>query len=231
MAGGCCGTTPASIAEVAGKLDLPQSPPAKKDTAPERKPAPQEDRSFYRTKVAEGRIRKLIAVEVAPPMGIDAENLLDAAHLLQKRGVGVLTFPDSPSGRPSAASMLMAERVAQGSGMCVMSHICCRDHNAIAMRSQLLGAYINGIQNFHEITGVPIPSMVRTTVVSVFHFDSVGPMQILAEMNEGQFTQAPASDGGAINQGRRSLEVEIGRVVKRMAAGATFFLTQPISTQ
>ena len=37
--------------------------------------------------------------------------------------------------------------------------------------------------------------------------------------------------GGAINQGRRNLEVEIGRVKKKMAAGATFFLTQPISTQ
>ena len=30
---------------------------------------------------------------------------------------------------------------------------------------------------------------------------------------------------------RRNLEVEIGRVKKKMAAGATFFLTQPISTK
>ena len=65
--------------------------------------------------------------------------------------------------------------------------------------------------------------MVRTTVKSVFNFDSVGLMQILADMNEEQFTQAPASYGGAINQGRRNLEVEIGRVKKKMAAGATFF--------
>ena len=94
----------------------------------------------------------------------------------------------------------MAEKVARETGMCVMPHICCRDKNAIAMRSQLLGAYINGIQNFLVITGDPIPSMVRTTVKSVFNFDSVGLMQILADMNEEQFTQAPASYGGAINQ-------------------------------
>ena len=37
--------------------------------------------------------------------------------------------------------------------------------------------------------------------------------------------------GGASNLGWRILEVEIGRVKKKMAAGATFFLTQPISTQ
>ena len=231
MAGGCCGTTPEYIAELAGKLDLTQYPQAKKDTEPEKKQAPKEDRSFYHTKEAEGRNRKLIAVELAPPMGIDDEKLMDAAHLLQKSGVDVLTFPDSPSGRTRADSILMAEKVARETGMCVMPHICCRDKNAIAMRSQLLGAYINGIQNFLVITGDPIPSMVRTTVKSVFNFDSVGLMQILADMNEEQFTQAPASYGGAINQGRRNLEVEIGRVKKKMAAGATFFLTQPISTQ
>ena len=226
-----CGTTPEYIAELAGKLDLTQYPQAKKDTEPEKQQAPKEDRSFYHTKEAEGRNRKLIAVELAPPMGIDDEKLMDAAHLLQKSGVDVLTFPDSPSGRTRADSILMAEKVARETGMCVMPHICCRDKNAIAMRSQLLGAYINGIQNFLVITGDPIPSMVRTTVKSVFNFDSVGLMQILADMNEEQFTQAPASYGGAINQGRRNLEVEIGRVKKKMAAGATFFLTQPISTQ
>ena len=198
--------------------------------AAEKKQAATEDHSFYHKKEAEGG-KKLIAVELAPPAGIDDEKLMDAAHLLQRSGVDVLTFPDSPSGRTRADSILMAGKVARETGMCVMPHICCRDKNAIAMRSQLLGAYINGIHNFLVITGDPIPSMVRTTVKSVFNFDSVGLMQILADMNEEQFAQAPVSYGGAINQGRRNLEVEIGRVKKKMAAGATFFLTQPISTK
>ena len=230
MAGGCCGTTPEYIADLAGKLDFTQYPQAKTNAEPEKKQAGTEDHSFYHKKEAEGG-KKLIAVELAPPMGIDDEKLMDAAHLLQRSGVDVLTFPDSPSGRTRADSILMAEKVARETGMCVMPHICCRDKNAIAMRSQLLGAYINGIHNFLVITGDPIPSLVRTTVKSVFNFDSVGLMQILADMNEEQFAQAPVSYGGAINQGRRNLEVEIGRVKKKMAAGATFFLTQPISTQ
>ena len=230
MAGGCCGTTPEYIADLAGKLDFTQYPQAKANAEPEKKQAGTEDHSFYHNKEAEGG-KKLIAVELAPPTGIDDEKLMDAAHLLQRSGVDVLTFPDSPSGRTRADSILMAEKVARETGMCVMPHICCRDKNAIAMRSQLLGAYINGIHNFLVITGDPIPSMVRTTVKSVFNFDSVGLMQILADMNEEQFAQAPVSYGGAINQGRRNLEVEIGRVKKKMAAGATFFLTQPISTQ
>ena len=230
MAGGCCGTTPEYIADLAGNLDFTQYPQTQEKAEPEKKQAGTEDHSFYHNKEAEGR-KKLIAVELAPPMGIDDEKLMDAAHLLQRSGVDVLTFPDSPSGRTRADSILMAEKVARETGMCVMPHICCRDKNAIAMRSQLLGAYINGIHNFLVITGDPIPSLVRTTVKSVFNFDSVGLMQILADMNEEQFAQAPVSYGGAINQGRRNLEVEIGRVKKKMAAGATFFLTQPISTK
>lgn len=230
MAGGCCGTTPEYIADLVGKLDFTQYPQTQEKAEPEKKQAGTEDHSFYHNKEAEGG-KKLIAVELAPPAGIDDEKLMDAAHLLQRSGVDVLTFPDSPSGRTRADSILMAEKVARETGMCVMPHICCRDKNAIAMRSQLLGAYINGIHNFLVITGDPIPSMVRTTVKSVFNFDSVGLMQILADMNEEQFARAPVSYGGAINQGRRNLEVEIGRVKKKMAAGATFFLTQPISTK
>ncbi|MBE5867203.1 MAG: bifunctional homocysteine S-methyltransferase/methylenetetrahydrofolate reductase, partial [Lachnospiraceae bacterium] len=46
-----------------------------------------------------------------------------------------------------------------------------------------------------------------------------------------QFMETPVCYGGAINQGRRNLDVEIGRVKKKMEAGATFFLTQPVSTK
>ena len=187
----------------------------------------KKDSSFYAGKAG----KKLIAVELAPPLGSDDEKLMDAAHLLLKSGVDVLTFPDSPSGRTRADSILMAEKVARETGMCVMPHICCRDKNAIAMRSQLLGAQINHIRNFLVITGDPIPSMMRNSIKSVFNFDSVGLMHIINDMNEEMFADAPVCYGGAINQGRRNLEVEIGRVKKKMEAGATFFLTQPISTR
>ena len=153
---------------------------------------------------------------------------MDAAHILKKSGVDVLTFPDSPSGRTRADSILMAEKVHKETGMTVMPHICCRDKNAIAMRSQLLGAHLNDINNFLVITGDPIPSMVRQSVKAVFNFDSVGLMNIIKDMNESQFENSPIVYGGAINQTRKNLDVEISRVRKKMDAGATFFLTQPV---
>ena len=112
--------------------------------------------------------------------------------------------------------------------MCVMPHVCCRDKNAIAIRSQLLGSYINDIKNFLVITGDPIPSVVRSSVKSVFNFDSVGFMNIIKDMNENQFKDSALVYGGAINQGRSNFNVELQRVIKKVEAGATFFFTQPI---
>ena len=227
IVGGCCGTTPEYIRKMREKLSLAQPTKTITVTATMTDKPVQTDRSFFAGK----NEKKLIAVELAPPLGSDDEKLMDAAHLLKRSGVDVLTFPDSPSGRTRADSILMAEKVARETGICVMPHICCRDKNAIAMRSQLLGAYINHIQNFLVITGDPIPSMVRSSVKSVFNFDSVGLMRIMNDMNEEQFLESPVCYGGAINQGRRNLDVEIGRVKKKMEAGASFFLTQPVSTR
>ena len=227
IVGGCCGTTPEYIRKMRDVISFVQ-PEKEVTVVPETKETvTKKDSSFFAGKTG----KKLIAVELAPPLGSDDEKLMDAAHLLLKSGVDVLTFPDSPSGRTRADSILMAEKVARETGMCVMPHICCRDKNAIAMRSQLLGAHINHIQNFLVITGDPIPSMMRGSVKSVFNFDAVGLMRIINDMNEEQFTEAPICYGGAINQGRKNLDVEIGRVKKKMNAGATFFLTQPISTK
>ena len=68
---------------------------------------------------------------------------------------------------------------------------------------------------------------MRSSVKSVFNFDSVGFMNILDDMYSEQFADQPVTYGGAINQGRKRLDIEIGRVKKKMEAGATFFMTQP----
>lgn len=224
IVGGCCGTTPEYIAKLENAVK--NMHPVKHFSEEHEKKIMFKpiDKSFYKDKSG----KKLIAVELAPPVDSDDEKLMDAAHILKKSGVDVLTFPDSPSGRTRADSILMAEKVHKETGMAVMPHICCRDKNAIAMRSQLLGAHLNDINNFLVITGDPIPSMVRQSVKAVFNFDSVGLMNIIKDMNESQFENSPIVYGGAINQTRRNLDVEISRVRKKMDAGATFFLTQPV---
>jgi homocysteine S-methyltransferase len=155
------------------------------------------------------------------------EKILEAAHMLEQMHVDVVTFPDSPSGRTRVDSVLMAAKIKEETGLAVMPHICCRDKNAIAMRSMLLGAHINGIYNMLIMTGDPVPTLARESTKAVFNFDAVGLMKILKEMNEDVFPEAPISYGGVINQGRTNLDVELRRVQKKLDAGAEFFLTQP----
>lgn len=228
--GGCCGTTPDYIREVAKTVDLTPTVKSDETSANNENEKPVIKKSFFRN--ADGTIKdkKLIAVELAPPFGADDKKLLEAAHMLKGLGVDVLTFPDSPSGRTRIDSVLMAQKVKNVSGFEVMPHICCRDKNAIAMRSTFLGASINGINNFLIITGDPIPVMARQVVKSVFNFDSVGLMRIADEMNSEALKDSPLTYGGAINQSRRRIESEIKRVQKKMEAGAEFFLTQPVFT-
>lgn len=228
--GGCCGTTPDYIREVAKTVDLTPTVKSDETSANNENEKPVIKKSFFRN--ADGTIKdkKLIAVELAPPFGADDKKLLEAAHILKGLGVDVLTFPDSPSGRTRIDSVLMAQKVKNVTGFEVMPHICCRDKNAIAMRSTFLGASINEINNFLIITGDPIPVMARQVVKSVFNFDSVGLMRIADEMNSEALKDSPLTYGGAINQSRRRIESEIKRVQKKMEAGAEFFLTQPVFT-
>lgn len=229
--GGCCGTTPGFIREISERIrKMAKQTRVTVQEQTESRKAPAR-KGFLYDENSVRKQEKLIAVELAPPLDADDEKLLESAHILKNANVDVLTFPDSPSGRTRVDSVLMAAKVRQETGMEVMPHVCCRDKNALAIRSLLMGARINEIHNMLVITGDPLPSMARQTVKAVFQFDSVGLMKLAKEMNEDILSNQPLCYGGAINQGRRNFEVEMERVRRKMEAGAEFFMTQPVFTQ
>lgn len=224
--GGCCGTNPKYIEALKEIVEL--KPTGHKRIYKQNKVEKQEaNRCFYEGK-KQGE--KILAVELSPPPDANYEKIMDAANILKKNGIDIITFPDSPSGRMRADSILMSVKVANEVKINVLPHICCRDRNAIAIRSELLGAHINGVKNVLVITGDPVPAMARQNIKSVFNFDSVGVMKTIQEMNEDQLKDDPIIYGGALNYNRLNIEVEIKRMEKKIAAGAKFFLSQPIFT-
>lgn len=226
--GGCCGTTPKYIETLSKTIDLKPIVHKREQEQREHIVRPKEFiPSFFAHKTSG---EKILAVELSPPPDVNYEKIMDAANVLKQMGVDILTFPDSPSGRMRADSILMSVKVANEVKINVLPHICCRDRNAIAIRSELLGAHINGVKNVLVITGDPVPAMARENVKSVFNFDSVGIMKTIQEMNEQQFKEEPVIYGGAVNYNRRNIDAEIHRMNKKIAAGAQFFLSQPIFT-
>lgn len=228
IVGGCCGTNPEFTKEMRNIINV--------FVKPERKDVMSDfhcsqsiiNHGFMFDEQGNRKQKKMIAVELVPPFDTNDEKLLESAHYLNSLGVDVLTFPDSPSGRTRVDSVLMASKVHRETGIDVMPHICCRDKNALAMRSTFMGAKINGIDNFLIITGDPVPVSARDTVKQVFNFSSVGLMKIVQEMNEESFAGAPICYGGAINQNRVNIDSVVELTKKKMNAGARFFLTQPI---
>ncbi len=223
--GGCCGTTPQFIRRMKEEIDLQQGEllynVTSTDSAAKIR---KKDSSFYAGKTAG---EKLVAVELSPPFGADDEKLMDSANFLTDLPVDCITLPDSPSGRTRADSILMGVKVQGETKIAAVPHICCRDRNVIALRSSLLGAYMNGIRNLLVITGDPVPTVMRQDIKSVFNFDSIGLMRIIQELNEEQFAEDPITYGGAINHNRLNMEFEVQRMERKMDVGATFFLTQP----
>lgn len=233
--GGCCGTNPEYIHQITERVENGDIAKAAKVHVEKQQSDNAPKDNFLKGRLARGGAdaknfggHKLIAVELAPPVDVNDQKLLDAAHILKQSHVDVVTFPDSPSGRTRADSILMAEKVHKETGLRVMPHLCCRDKNAIAIRGSVLGAQLNGIKDFLVITGDPVPVMFRQTTRSVFNFDSVGMMKLLQSMNEEVFGGDRITYGGAINQNRLNTKFEIDRIKRKMEAGAEFFLTQPV---
>lgn len=233
--GGCCGTNPEYIHQITERVENGDIAKAAKVHVEKQQSDNAPKDNFLKGRLARGGAdaknfggHKLIAVELAPPVDVNDQKLLDAAHILKQSHVDVVTFPDSPSGRTRADSILMAEKVHKETGLRVMPHLCCRDKNAIAIRGSVLGAQLNGIKDFLVITGDPVPVMFRQTTRSVFNFDSVGMMKLLQSMNEEVFGGDKITYGGAINQNRLNTKFEIDRIKRKMEAGAEFFLTQPV---
>jgi len=221
--GGCCGTDPDYIAAVSRVMNKLEQSVFRNTTDSIRK----DDIVIVENNFINIQSDKMIAIELSPPLNADSGNIMDAANILRQCNVDIVNFPDSPSGRTRADSVLMAVKVLHETGLNVMPHVCCRDKNAIAIRSQILGAYMNGVKKFLVVTGDPVPIHARGDIKSVFNFDSIGMMKIMQQMNEEQFIKEPLIYGGAINQTRRNIEVEINRVKRKIEAGATFFMTQP----
>lgn len=229
--GGCCGTTPSYIKKVCRKIDyknnreIVSNDVQKISKTKEAEEIRVSENEFYQL-MESGK--KVITVELDPPYDANAQKIMDCAHLLKAVGVDMITFADSPMGKARADSIMMGIKVLNEVGISVMPHIACRDKNVIAMRAGILGAYLNGIRNFLFVTGDPVPAENRSDVSGVFDFNSIKLMQYVNEMNTEHFREEPICFGGALNYNRPNLDMEIKRMERKIAAGAKYFLTQPI---
>ena len=224
--GGCCGTTPKYIEQLAFEMAKVPRKVVVTSSPKEQEPIVNQANNELMKLFEQGQ--KVVAVELDPPYDSDIDKIIECAHRLKSHKVDVVTLADSPMGRSRIDSILMSLKIAENTGIRMMPHVCCRDKNMISMRSTLLGAYINGIRNLLVVTGDPVPSVSRLSTTSVFDYNSIHLMNYIKEMNEEHFKDEPMVYGGALNYSRGLLEKVVERMNKKIDAGASYFLTQPI---
>lgn len=227
LLGGCCGTTPKHIRMFVEGLQGDYSIKTLSAHQPTQKilEVRKQNNKFY-TKLSKGEF--VVAVELDPPFNHRVNRIMEGAHKLRAEDVDIITIADSPLSRPRADSVIIGSRIHRETGIDVMPHICCRDKNAIGLKSILLGAHIENIRNVLLVTGDPIPSEERNETTSVFNLHSIKLMSLVRELNESLGTEEPFIYGGALNLNIKDVTRIIPRIKRKQEAGAKYLLTQPI---
>ena len=223
IVGGCCGTTPAHIAQAKRALESTSalSVPAVPAGAKERR-AP--DANTLAEKLNSGR--RVIAVELDPPVDDNITPFLDGVRVLRDAGADAITIADCPIGRPRADSRLLACKIHRELGVEPLPHMTCRDRNLNATKALLLGLSMEGVHNVLLVTGDPIPTEDRDEVKSVFNFNSRKLARYVSGLNEQLST--PFQIFGALNVNAKNFDMQLKMAREKEGNGVAGFLTQPV---
>ena len=241
--GGCCGTTPQHIDEIARSIHALDKVAArvrstvttvKKPTqAVEKHQTPLAEKSKLGAALAAGR--KITAIELTPPRGVDMAAVIDKARLCAQMGVDVINIPDGPRASSRLSPLVTAVRIQQNADIEAMLHFCCRDRNLIGMQSDILGASAIGLRNMLVITGDPPKLGDYPHATGVFDMDSVALTEVIRNLNCGidiggnEFSPGTClTIGVGANPVAVDLEREIERFKQKVEAGAEYAITQPV---
>ncbi|MGE3190571.1 MAG: methylenetetrahydrofolate reductase, partial [Vicinamibacterales bacterium] len=246
LVGGCCGTTPEHIRQISlavkalapalGRAARGQHDEAAVEVrkAPHAQaPAPQERKSRLGHLVARGK--RVIAIELPPPRGLDCQHTVDQAKELRIRGVDVVTIPDTPRAGARMSALALAVLIEQQAGIETVLQYSCRDRNLVGIQSDLLGAHAMGLRNVLGVTGDARMLGDIPDATAVFDVDSIGLTHVITRLNHGldvggQPIGAPTAflSGVMINPGAPDLDREVRRFEYKVEAGAEFVVTRPI---
>ncbi len=242
--GGCCGTTPEHIREIAravhsvDKAAIAAQASITKELSehdkPKRTPAvPLEQRSKWANKLANGQ--RVVSIEVTPPRGFDLTTIIDKAKLCRDNGIDAINIPDGPRASSRLSPMITAIEIERQAQIESILHVCCRDRNIISLQSDMLGAQAAGLRNMLLITGDPPKLGEYPDATAVFDLDAIGLTQIVNNLNCGFDVAGNEFQPGlslvigvGANPVAFELEREIERYKQKVKAGAEYVVTQPI---
>lgn len=226
--GGCCGTTPEHIRYTLEKISKLHQVNIIFPKEKAKETTTTVTINSFKEKLEENK--EVIAVELDPPLDTDCSYIISAAKKAKLAGADIITIADSPLARTRAESIILAAKIKREVGIEVIPHLSCRDRNHIGIKSSLIGANIEDINNILVITGDPVALTDRGSYKGVFSFNSFELISFIHSLNIEVFSNSPFYIGGALNINTSNFESELDRAKKKIDNNAKLLLTQPIFT-
>ena len=234
--GGCCGTTPAQISAIRTAINDNVSPSSSPLLVRERERA---------TRVVEGdaptTLQRMlddgtfvISVQLDPPLGANPEALIATARAVRDSGKAqFVDVNDNPRARARMSGIMASVAIERFTGIETIPHLTPRDMTIAGLESTLLGAHAEGVRNILSVTGDPPASGDYPGTHTVYDVDSIGLVELMAQLNRGEDFHGRAIDaptsffpGVAVNPTADDLELEVDRFHRKVAAGARYAMTQ-----
>ena len=228
IVGGCCGTTPEHIRQIARLLGTPMPPRVRMGDEKATQPPEKGCRSRILRRLEQGR--RITLVELDPPRSADIGGFMEGARQLEQAGADAITIADCPIGRARMDSSLLACKLSRELGIEALPHMTCRDRNVNATKALLLGLSMENVHNVLAVTGDPIPTGDRGSVKSVYQFNS----RVLAKFIRGLGESGEAEPFfvcGGLNINAVRFDSELDRAKEKMDCGVSAFLTQPVLSE
>lgn len=175
----------------------------------------------------------VVTAEVGPPKGVDIQEMLETVELMRGR-VDAINVTDQQSSAMRLGSLAICHLIKE-KGLEPVFQITCRDRNRIALQSDLLSAYVLGIENILCLTGDYVSLGDHPQAKPVFDLDSVSLLLTAKELEQGrdlagkELMGAPNFCLGAVvPPGADPIEPQIIKMEKKVKAGAQFFQTQAV---
>ncbi|CZR98391.1 MULTISPECIES: bifunctional homocysteine S-methyltransferase/methylenetetrahydrofolate reductase [unclassified Clostridioides] len=227
--GGCCGTTPEFIKKTVDIINSSyrgESAIEKVISSKEKIKPISKNKLLEKLEVG----KKIIAVELDPPIDTDIEFFMSSAKKLKDHGVDAITIADCPIARARVDSSLLACKIKRELDITPIPHMTCRDRNINATKALLLGLNIENIDNVLVVTGDPIPSAERDEIKAMFSFNSSILANYIKTLNENTFN-TPFNILGALNINAINFDSQLKHAKIKIENGVTMFLTQPVLTE
>jgi methionine synthase I (cobalamin-dependent)/5,10-methylenetetrahydrofolate reductase len=251
--GGCCGTTPEHVAAMAKALQLyipaqgkaiteiPEKPEMRSQVTVMQDNLTDKPKLGAEPPVSEPTIielvkkRHTVIVEWDSPRDLAIDKFMMGSQALKAAGADAITLADNSLAQTRISNMSMGHLIKDRLGVRPLLHVACRDRNLIGTQSHLMGLHALGINHVLAITGDPARVGDLPGSSSVYDLTSFDLIRMTKQLNEGiAFSGKPLKQkanfivGAAFDPNVKYLDKAILRMEKKVAAGADYFMTQPV---